>query len=329
MALYNSRVNYIMEKGGTRLRVINKMVHSLLIVGGTREKRFRTTQNNSERQSVRVSELPSVGDARVPEFRSLRSSGSPRPRRTEFSEFSDRPSYSEFSEFDTTILEPEEDKQTISIDQIRDLQHQLSLRPHSAKYKTGIILEAQRMTVEAQNALLKTLEEPPARSILILTAPSTKSLLPTIVSRCQIERLPSEIDLDLESEEHREAAAEFLELLQQGRGERLAWIEENKKTITSNQLLATNYLDIWISVLRDLLLINSDRQKLVLNPAINNLTIQQFNHSSIDNTNLISGLEAVIKTKNLISSTNVSPRLALEVLLLDLPQLAPSVSEGE
>lgn len=202
----------------------------------------------------------------------------------------------------------------ITIDQVRDLQHQLSLKPYAAKLKTGIILEAQRMTVEAQNALLKTLEEPPAHSVLILTALSTKNLLPTIVSRCQTVRLRPEIDLEIESKEHQQAVEEFLQLLRSGSGERLAWVEENKKII-NDQPSTLNMLDVWISVLRDLLLINSDCPGLVLNSLNppNSLNSPQI---------LTMALERTIETKNLIAKTNVSPRLALEVLLLDLPVLS-------
>lgn len=222
--------------------------------------------------------------------------------------------------FDTTILEPEEDKQTISIDQVRDLQHQLSLKPHSAEFKTGIILEAQRMTVEAQNALLKTLEEPPAHSILILTAPSTKSLLPTTGSRCQIVNLPAEIDLDVANEEHQQQAQEFLQLLGSDRGERLAWTEENKKII-SDPPSVINTIDVWISVLRDLLLIQQGCQNLTLNSFPNSSNTSALCSAEVLSQNVTRALEKVIKTKNLIASTNVSPRLALEVLLLDLPTL--------
>lgn len=216
--------------------------------------------------------------------------------------------------FDTMALEPEEGKQTISIDQIRDLQHQLSLKPYASKYKTGIILSAQRMTVSAQNALLKTLEEPPAHSILILTAPSTKSLLPTLASRCQIVRLPPEIDLDLESEEHREAVEEFSRLLRLGRGERLAWAEANNSKL-KNQNSNLCLLDVWISVLRDLLLINAGCQNLILN------SFKPF--KPFKPQVLTESLDLTIKTKRLIATTNVNPRLALEILLLDLPVFQP------
>ena len=271
------------------------MVHSILIVGGTIKKRSKA----SEEKSLAL-KTPSE-----------RGSGESLAERSQ--------------KFDKTLLEPEEDKQTISIDQIRGLQHQLSLKPYAAKFKTGIILEAQRMTIEAQNALLKTLEEPPAHSILILTAPSTKNLLPTTVSRCQIVRLPPEIDLDPESEEHRQAVEEFLQLLGSGRGERLAWVEENKKII-NDQRSTLNMLDVWISVLRDLLLTQQDCQTLTLNsfkPRPTSPTGELAGGQAFKPQILTEALDLTIKTKNLIASTNVSPRLALEVLLLDLPVFQP------
>lgn len=73
----------------------------------------------------------------------------------------------------------------IKIDQVRDLCRVLALRPYEARLRVAIIAEAHRLNPAAGNALLKMLEEPPDRTILILTAPQTADLLPTIVSRCQ------------------------------------------------------------------------------------------------------------------------------------------------
>ncbi len=84
-------------------------------------------------------------------------------------------------------------EESIKIEQIRELQRQLSLKPYSGKYKIAVIPEAHLMTVQAQNALLKTLEEPLGQAILILTSLSEYLLLPTIVSRCQIKRFYQEI----------------------------------------------------------------------------------------------------------------------------------------
>ena len=296
------------------------MIHSLLIVGGTKEKRKLEARDLMLEKKL--------------ETRSWKSSVQ-HPASSPASSIQPQASDTELrSSVDVTVLEPEEDKQTISIDQVRDLQHQLSLKPYAARFKTGIISEAQRMTIEAQNALLKTLEEPPAHSILILTAPSAKSLLPTTVSRCQIVRLRAEIDLDFESAEHQQQAEEFLQLLRSGRGERLAWAENNNKSLIANRESLIDTLDVWISVLRDLLLTNSGCQNLTLNtldtlytpkpqnPQNNSTTILQSMDDSTET--LTNALERTIKTKGLIAKTNVSPRLALEVLLLDLPVLQPS-----
>ncbi|MFH0852485.1 MAG: DNA polymerase III subunit delta' [bacterium] len=74
----------------------------------------------------------------------------------------------------------------IKIGQIRELQHQLNLTPFSATKKVIIIDEADKMTQEAANCLLKTLEEPPQKSLLILITSRPQALLATIVSRCQL-----------------------------------------------------------------------------------------------------------------------------------------------
>lgn len=73
----------------------------------------------------------------------------------------------------------------IRIEQIRDLVHTLAMKPYEAVYRTAIVSHAHVMTPEAGNALLKTLEEPPAQTLLILTASGASDLLPTISSRCQ------------------------------------------------------------------------------------------------------------------------------------------------
>ncbi len=74
----------------------------------------------------------------------------------------------------------------LGIGEARKIKEHFSLKPYSAKGRTVIIEDASVMTIEAQNALLKTLEEPPEEAILILGAPSDTNLLPTILSRCQI-----------------------------------------------------------------------------------------------------------------------------------------------
>ena len=88
----------------------------------------------------------------------------------------------------------------IKIDQIRSLCHTLAMKPYEAKRRVVIISDAQAMNPAAGNALLKMLEEPPVRTILILVATHTSDLLPTVVSRCQQLRFKPISSQYLESE---------------------------------------------------------------------------------------------------------------------------------
>lgn len=77
----------------------------------------------------------------------------------------------------------------LGIAQARQIKKHFSLKPNSLKGKIAIIEEAEVLTLEAQNALLKTIEELPEEAILILGANSDAILLPTIISRCQVTHL--------------------------------------------------------------------------------------------------------------------------------------------
>jgi len=83
---------------------------------------------------------------------------------------------------------PLPDKRDISIDQLRELQHILSLRPYEAPRKACIIDPAERMSVNAANSLLKTLEEPPGNALIVLLTENAGMLLSTVRSRCQLIR---------------------------------------------------------------------------------------------------------------------------------------------
>ncbi len=84
------------------------------------------------------------------------------------------------------LLRIEPDGAAIKIKQIRDLKHTLGFPPFEAGSRVVILPDIHTMRREAANSLLKTLEEPPERTFLILTAEESVSLLPTIASRCQI-----------------------------------------------------------------------------------------------------------------------------------------------
>ncbi|UCE17409.1 MAG: DNA polymerase III subunit delta' [Gemmatimonadota bacterium] len=87
---------------------------------------------------------------------------------------------------------------SISIETVRELQRTLPYRPYEGTYKVVIMSDADKMTIEAANALLKTLEEPPAATLLILTTGRPHALLPTIVSRCQKVRFDPLKDEEVE-----------------------------------------------------------------------------------------------------------------------------------
>jgi len=95
----------------------------------------------------------------------------------------------EMKQPDLSIIECAEGSNSIKVDQIRELQHLLSLTPFEAQYRISLLLDFEKATISAQNALLKTLEEAPKRAVLLLTVDAIENVLPTISSRCEIMRL--------------------------------------------------------------------------------------------------------------------------------------------
>jgi len=85
---------------------------------------------------------------------------------------------------DVQWLRPESKTRLVSIDQVRELVHTVHLKPTEGLYKVAVIVAADRLTPQAANAFLKTLEEPPARSVLLLLTTEPQRMLETVVSRC-------------------------------------------------------------------------------------------------------------------------------------------------
>ncbi len=86
---------------------------------------------------------------------------------------------------DAIWVHPAEDKTTIGVDQIRVLGERLALASFLGGYKVAVLSPAERMTVNAANSLLKTLEEPPPSTLLILVHGGARRLPATVISRCQ------------------------------------------------------------------------------------------------------------------------------------------------
>ena len=89
---------------------------------------------------------------------------------------------------DLLIIEKEEKKRSIGIEKARNATKFLHKKPFNHPNKVVVINKAELLTVQAQNALLKTLEEPPAFATIILNAKTETSLLDTVISRCKRER---------------------------------------------------------------------------------------------------------------------------------------------
>ena len=85
---------------------------------------------------------------------------------------------------DVHWVRPESKSRVITIDQMRDLMQQIQLKPSEGGYKIAIIAGADRLNVQAANAFLKTLEEPPQKSVIILLSTEPSRILETILSRC-------------------------------------------------------------------------------------------------------------------------------------------------
>jgi DNA polymerase-3 subunit delta' len=90
---------------------------------------------------------------------------------------------------DLCIVQSETMGGVLKIEQIRELQHQFSLTPYEASKRVALLLRLEESNDNAQNALLKTLEEPNETAVLLLTADTAENLLPTISSRCEVLHL--------------------------------------------------------------------------------------------------------------------------------------------
>jgi DNA polymerase-3 subunit delta' len=238
---------------------------------------------------------------------------------------------------------------TLKVDQIRGLQHSLSLTPYEARYRVALILRFEEANQNAANALLKTLEEPPAQVVMMLTAQEPEALLPTVVSRCELLRLrPLTIpELALGLQDQIGLSSENANLLAHISGgrpgyalnlnqdpqilkKRETWLEDHQRLLSSDRVVRFSYADtlakereslgnilqIWSSFWRDVLLVVSGSTAPITNldqvKEINKLAMK------IDLRRAKGMVEVLDRTRELIHR-NVNPRLTLEILLLNLP----------
>lgn len=240
---------------------------------------------------------------------------------------------------------------TFKIGQVRELEREASLAPHSGRYRVYILAEAERMSTEAANALLKTLEEPPDPVILILTA-SDASLLPaTIASRCQALNLrPVSVETVRQSLMEREGAdAAQAELLARVSGGRPGWaiaalrdpeiMQARQQRIAdilelagadlvkrwewagrqpTNREALRDTLDVWLIWWRDVLLAASGQAGKIANLDYQERLEAIASRCSAKAANLF--LSQLMLTVRRLGQ-NANTRLALEVLTLDMPRI--------
>mgnify|MGYP001569271632 CR=1 FL=1 len=116
----------------------------------------------------------------------------------------------------------EGEQEAIKIETVREIKRQLNLRPYEGNFKVCLINDAHNLTAEAANALLKILEEPPNKSVLILVSSQSKLIFKTILSRCKIIRfsaLPAKKVREILINEHgfKNDYAHFLAYFYEGR----------------------------------------------------------------------------------------------------------------
>lgn len=174
----------------------------------------------------------------------------------------------------------------LGISEVRDTQKRIMLKPLKGERK-AVALQAPDITREAQNALLKTLEEPPESTFLFLLLPSIQSLLPTVLSRCKLIRLEKRTEKVID-----ERTLE--KILHASTGEKLAIAESFGKTREDALQFLENLLLFF-------------REKIIKRP------------DDPDASNMLFNLEETGKTIRTVQGTNVNPRFSLEQLLLRFP----------
>lgn len=249
---------------------------------------------------------------------------------------------------DYTEIGPEEDSAIISIDQIRLIRHELSYRPYESAKRIFVIENADLMTPQASNSLLKSLEEPPSYGLFVLTTHNMESLLPTIKSRTlhlpfaylSEKVIKKHLEQNLPNLENSATIARMAQgslglALQLAKNEELlAWRETLLTKI--GQLNTNSFIDVlelvefaievWgkdyrsflallLSFFRDAVFLHSRQEKLIYNQDLIDLIAKLRDHfQAKDCEKIISEIE---QTKYSIQK-NVNHKLALEAMFLKI-----------
>ena len=239
---------------------------------------------------------------------------------------------------------------TISIDEIRtQLTNDVDIKPYYGPYKIYIINDAQLMTLQAQNALLKTIEEPPAYAIILLLTNNANALLPTITSRCvalmlkpapdklvknylmdklKIPDYQADIDASIAqgnigkakdiatSESHDELVKNALYVLRRGHDMELHELVETIKGLTRDKETIYDYLDLFLVWFRDVLTFKATREVdgLVFKNELNAIK-ERARQSSYEGIEAV--LEAIERAKVRLRM-NVNFDIVMELLFLTI-----------
>jgi len=199
---------------------------------------------------------------------------------------------------DLSVVEPLEN-QEIKISQIRQLQSHLALRAYSAPFKAVIIDKAHCLNQEAQSAFLKLLEEPKGRTVFILISQYPEMLLPTILSRVERMSFPVVRINSQATEKQKKIISDMLKVKEQ----EMTFRFQYAKKLAEEPEQLKDVLETWLVYFREML-------------------ISTVNSASQTKEYSLTKLSKIIKliqtTDFLIATTNVSPRLALEILMLEL-----------
>ncbi len=242
----------------------------------------------------------------------------------------------------------------ISIDDIRGLQRLANLPPYEGKCKVFVIDEAEYLSTEAANSLLKILEEPPPRVVWLLLAAEEERLLPTIISRCQrleVRSVPSErvqdvllnsynVDADRANlltrlchgrlgwalsaladgdilEQRSQRIDSLVSLLAAGIEQRFAYAQELASQFSQDRKAGAEIIEIWFDWWRDLMLIKGGCQEAIINVDYRRVLEEQARELSLGE--IMEFLTNLGLLEEAVSK-NVNPRLALEWLMLTLPR---------
>ena len=241
---------------------------------------------------------------------------------------------------------------TISVDDIREqVNNDIVIKPYSSRYKIYIIPEADMMSVQAQNALLKTIEEPPEYAVLILLTENAETLLPTIRSRCVMMRLRNIKDklvkkylmeqmeipdykadicvafaqgnmgkaIELATSEHfNEIKEEAVHLLRNINDMQVEELMAAVKKCSAYKLEINDYLDVIAVWYRDVLIFKATKNvdRVVFSDHLKHIR-ERANKSSYEGIeNILEGLE---KAKARLKA-NVNFELTMELLLLTIKE---------